>query len=390
MNYINRVFLQGGVFDYLYNLARLKPDDENTIFIVSETKASVKERELLNLNNIHLFDDEIHPEKPEQELFNEFSNFIHKHSIDLIIFHQYPPFKVFPKLSELIPSIYFVHNYSLLCKSKLKYFSYPVKGVCNRSLGSLCNLNYYLLRCMGRSSLKDIKEMKKILGLFNGFIVTSKFMKELLEKNEISGNKIRINNLFSTIQFEKYPISETEENIDILFMGRLTKEKGILDFLKKIPDKELTVKICGSGYLKEQIETVISKSFKNGSSADWIYRKNDIINIYKKSKIIIFPSIYPEPFGLVGLEAMLMKKPIVAFNVGGIGEWLKDGVNGFLIKENDWTDFNRKVIQLLNNNDLRRKMGQNAFELYNERFTFERHYSQLIEDVKYYYSVGVE
>jgi glycosyltransferase involved in cell wall biosynthesis len=44
----------------------------------------------------------------------------------------------------------------------------------------------------------------------------------------------------------------------------------------------------------------------------------------------VVPSLWPEPFGLVGLEAARLSVPAVAFDVGGVTEWLKDGVNGFL------------------------------------------------------------
>jgi glycosyltransferase involved in cell wall biosynthesis len=52
--------------------------------------------------------------------------------------------------------------------------------------------------------------------------------------------------------------------------------------------------------------------------------------LFKRSDLLVVPSLWPEPFGLVGLEAGCHGVPAVAFDVGGIGSWLRDGVNGCL------------------------------------------------------------
>jgi glycosyltransferase involved in cell wall biosynthesis len=55
--------------------------------------------------------------------------------------------------------------------------------------------------------------------------------------------------------------------------------------------------------------------------------------LLRSASVIAVPSLWPEPFGLVGLEAAVHGVPAVAFDVGGIGEWLRDDVNGRLVRE---------------------------------------------------------
>ncbi|HDS09874.1 MAG TPA: glycosyltransferase, partial [Firmicutes bacterium] len=161
------------------------------------------------------------------------------------------------------------------------------------------------------------------------------------------------------------------------YVGRFVKEKGVFLFLKKFNQTEVRISLVGSGYFKKQIKMLVEQRFGNAQMFDWIYDKQELAELYLRSKVIIIPSIYPEPFGLVGLESMIFKKPVVAFNVGGIGEWLKDGVNGFIVKEGDWREFNRKVILLLSDEELMRKMGENANLLYRKNFTFDKHFERL-------------
>ena len=54
--------------------------------------------------------------------------------------------------------------------------------------------------------------------------------------------------------------------------------------------------------------------------------------ILHKSYVVLFPSIYPEAFGISGIEAMMRAKPVVAFNVGGVSTWLEHNKTGILVQ----------------------------------------------------------
>ena len=95
-----------------------------------------------------------------------------------------------------------------------------------------------------------------------------------------------------------------------------------------------------------------------------------IAGLYRDASLAVMSSLWPEPFGATGLEAMRCGLPVVAFDAGGISEWLLDGVNGFLIPWMDRAAFARQVDALLLDKALARQLGDNGRRLADERFNF--------------------
>ena len=88
------------------------------------------------------------------------------------------------------------------------------------------------------------------------------------------------------------------------------------------------------------------------------------------------PSVWPEPFGLVGPEAGAAGLPAVAFSVGGIPEWLKDGVNGILAKGNPprATGLATAIVQVFADPTRYLELRRGAFSVARERFSRESHF----------------
>ena len=95
-----------------------------------------------------------------------------------------------------------------------------------------------------------------------------------------------------------------------------------------------------------------------------------VAEAYGDASLAVMSSLWPEPFGATGLEAMRCRLPVVAFDAGGISEWLLDGVNGFLVPWMDRTAFAARVDLLLGDKTLARRLGANGRALANERFSF--------------------
>jgi glycosyltransferase involved in cell wall biosynthesis len=83
---------------------------------------------------------------------------------------------------------------------------------------------------------------------------------------------------------------------------------------------------------------------------------------YLQASVFVMSSLWPEPFGMAGPEAMQYGLPVVAFDAGGIREWLHDGVNGYLVPWKDTDLFAARLETLLGNKTLARAMGQSAWK----------------------------
>jgi len=95
--------------------------------------------------------------------------------------------------------------------------------------------------------------------------------------------------------------------------------------------------------------------------------------------VVVMPSLWPEPFGLVGIEALAAGRPVIASATGGVGDWLEHGVSGLLVKPGDVQDLARALNQLLADPQRQRAMGIAGREAVNARFSPERHVAAVLE-----------
>ena len=90
---------------------------------------------------------------------------------------------------------------------------------------------------------------------------------------------------------------------------------------------------------------------------------SNLHGFYLEASVFVMSSLWPEPFGMAGPEAMRYGLPVVAFDAGGIHEWLHDGQNGFLVSWGDTDAFARRIEALLGNKELARQMGRRGLEM---------------------------
>ena len=171
---------------------------------------------------------------------------------------------------------------------------------------------------------------------------------DILANFDIDPSKITV--IYNGINVEQYKrTSETSALVKygvdpakpiVLFVGRITRQKGIIHLVNAIkyihPDVQIVL-CAGAPDTKEiaaEMETAVENVRREGfNNVIWIQEmlsKPDVIQMYSHATVFCCPSIY-EPFGIINLEAMACKTAVVASAVGGIKEVVVEGVTGYLV-----------------------------------------------------------
>lgn len=152
----------------------------------------------------------------------------------------------------------------------------------------------------------------------------------------------------------------------ILFVGRLAEIKGVSYLIEAMKEVDAVLVIAGDGPLKKSLE---EQAQSMGEKIIFLGAKShkELRRIYASADIFVCPSVTAhdgakEGFGLVILEAMASGLPVVASNSGGISQIVKDQVNGLLCEEKNSKQLAREINLLLSDDDLRRKLLENAKE----------------------------
>lgn len=304
---------------------------------------------------------------------------------EIVFIHQVLNPKLIELLTADIPSVRFVHGFKLICpegskslKSKLTPCSYP--------LGLGCQIKAYTHRCMPRNlclGLSLILKSKKNIRLHqerSNMVVASDYMKSVLIYNGFDDSKIKVIPYFTYLPELDNDLFRTDSML-VLALGRLVKTKGMDLLIKAFKNVKKTAQlaIIGNGpemqKLKDLTESL--KLDKRVSFYGWLsHEKLDFF--YRRCSLVVVPSIWPEPFGIVGIEAMAYGKPVVASEVGGISEWCLNKETGLLVDPKNSEELGRTINRLLEDLEYAREMGKKGRKLVKERFIPEAHLDRLI------------
>ena len=178
----------------------------------------------------------------------------------------------------------------------------------------------------------------------------------------------------------------------LLFVGRITRQKGIIYLVRAIPymDPDFQIVLCAGApdtpEIAEEMKDAVESATRARSDVIWIEEmvdRNAVIELYSHAAVFCCPSIY-EPFGIINLEAMACETAVVASAVGGIKEVVVDGETGFLVpveqmKESPFEpldpekfsrDLAAKINELMRDRHLQEKFGKAGRKRAEERFSW--------------------
>lgn len=161
----------------------------------------------------------------------------------------------------------------------------------------------------------------------------------------------------------------------VLFTGRLTPQKGVDYLIKAARQIKGEVLILGDGPERANLQKLIDDlKVTNCRILGYMSPKVHLSYkaFYARADVYVAPSTWKEPLGLVILEAMAAKTPVIATRAGGIMSLVKDGYNGYLVHVRNSAEIVTRVNELLENEPLRRKMAERSYELVVKKYTWGR------------------
>jgi glycosyltransferase involved in cell wall biosynthesis len=285
---------------------------------------------------------------------------------------------------------------------KLKdYFKIPMVHNCH----SLGKVKYDVLK-EAKPPFADMRLLEEELILKKAHAIiasTPQEVKNILDLYDVTGENIELiragvdERLFKPIE-KTEAIEETGldfENI-ILFVGRITKAKGLrilIKALKKLKtefNKELKLLVVGgdiSGVMHSEIESKEKKHIKklikeSDLSDDVIFlgpvERERLPYYYSLADVCVIPSLY-ETFGLVAVEAMACGTPVIASKVGGLAHTVKNGYSGLHFVPGRSDNLAKKILEIITDSEKLREMGINARIRASREFGLERTVRQIRE-----------
>jgi len=297
---------------------------------------------------------------------------------DLVHVHNFPCMEVLGDVEVGAPIVRTIHSYENLCENQRKQL--PDGSICPHPLGNACRSI-----CGFEKSFKATRvraENRFMKTRFARLIAVSDYIREVLVKNGFPKNQIRVLPNFTPLSTK--PFDGLQESI-VLHVGRLTPEKGLLELIESlklttVPVKLLVVGREGALGHSDFHKQVIRRASEIGLEIEvqgWL-SGDELGRAYARAQVVAFSSTWPEPFGLVGIEAMAAGKPVVAFDGGGVRQWLDHERTGFAVPQGDFAGFAKRIDQLMGDEMLRAVMGATARATAKIRFSPDAHMRSLL------------
>lgn len=358
----------GGTEKYLFDICKtLEEMGHEIVAVASSEKESihVKGRKEYLLKGSYGLRSSLKAKKLIKEIIKkENPDILHLHNVQ----HVISPL-ILKYLYSIKPVVMTVHDIRVLCPSFRWKVIPGYNEICDHPMGLRCfknncypflndkrtlfwNIHKFLLMAY---ALMILKKMDRL-------IVPSSYIKEELIRNSFPRESIRVipHYFDNTAIFTKEEKKESKKTI--LYVGKLDSIKGCMQFIESLSllnSDRWRAEIVGEGPAKEEAKQLVERlkledrvKFRGKLSVD------ELNICYTNSSIVVMPSMVPESFGLVGIEAMAFENPVVAFDSGGIKEWLVNNETGFLVKRGNVRELSCKISQLLEDKSLLMKMGR--------------------------------
>jgi len=248
---------------------------------------------------------------------------------DLIHVHNVLNPHFLETLAESRPAVITVQDHRYFCPGRGK-----VKEdgrLCQEVLGLHCagcfekEEHFFKISALVRARLEALTD-------FAAVIVPSVYLQKELSLAGVDSTKIQVIPPFV------HGLDQTSGPAgfgrNVLFAGRIVWAKGVFDLLKAMTlvNGNVRLMVSGAGTVDQALadKTAELRLKDRIEFLGWTPHQA-MAGLYRRARLVVMPSRWQEPFGLVGLEAQALARPVLAYDVGGIKEWLQDGRTGLTV-----------------------------------------------------------
>lgn len=300
---------------------------------------------------------------------------------DVVHVHNFFPLlspSIYDVCSEhKIPVIQTLHNYRLMCPGALLMRSNRVCEDCighsaYHSLKYKCYRNSFLGTYAVARMVEYHKKHLTWKNKVSAFIALTEFAKSKFIQSGLPKSKIHVKSNFLSNEIEHE--FKSNKRFGALYVGRLSEEKGIRSLLEVWSGINYPLRIVGTGEYEEQV--------KQSSNANIEYlgglSQEAVLSEMGKAAFLIMPSLWYEGFPMVIVEAFSQGLPVVASDLGSMAEIIEDGYSGLKFDPSNTKDIRSKVRLLIEGDIDLERLGENAFNEYQKRYTADVNYGQLM------------
>lgn len=291
---------------------------------------------------------------------------------DIIYLHNLADLPVLEALLQgQAPVVRMVHDHALYCLRGYKY-NPLTRNICTRPASAYCVFPCLAPLARNRGGgfplrWASFSEKQKEIRLNQQcarLVVFSQYMKDELVRNGFDAERIELCAPVRPRPDDGLVSSFSERNL-VLFAGQLLRGKGVDILLRALVKVRVPFEclILGDGHHRAYCER-LCRQLGLGQRVRFqgFVLPARLKEFYLQASVFVMSSLWPEPFGLAGPEAMRYGVPVVAFDAGAIREWLRDGQNGWLVPWKDTDRMAARIEELLQNKELARRLGRGALE----------------------------
>lgn len=288
-----------------------------------------------------------------------------------------------PIKKKNIPIVFTAHDVQAICPAITMMDN--DKNICEKCIGGKysncikkkCNKGSTLKSVIGAIEGKFYRNKKIYTEKIDKIISPSEFYKSKFVEDGVQVEKVVAMHNF--VDIEQYDV-ELQDDGYALYIGRLSKEKGILNLINafaKLDSGKLY--IAGEGPEKDNIERIIRENnLEQRVELLGFLSKEEVIDWTRKCRFTVVPSIWYENCPYSVMETLAIGKPVVGANIAGIPELVKENRSGLIYKYDDINDLADKMRILFEDRNLAEKFGKNAKMDAKEFYAKDIYYKKII------------